>query len=46
MQTVCRVKHAEFLKAVDELSSEKRNWFEGHILNPEGCHVLALPEAE
>ena len=46
MQTVCRDKHAEFLKAVEGLPSDQRDWFVNHVFNPEGCHALALPEAE
>jgi hypothetical protein len=46
MQTVCRGKYREFVKAVERLSSDKRDWLIKHIFNPEGCHALALPEAE
>jgi hypothetical protein len=46
MQTVCRAKHPEFVKAVEGLPTDKREWFVGHVLNPEDCHALALPEAE
>jgi len=46
MQAVCRVKHPEFLKAVEELPIHKRDWLVKHVLNPEGCSVLAFPEAE
>lgn len=46
MQTVCRAKHAEFVKAVEGLSTDKKDWFVRHVLNPEGCRALALPEAE
>jgi hypothetical protein len=46
MQTVCRAKHSEFVKAVEGLPIDKRDWFVKHILNPEECHALALPEAE
>ncbi len=46
MQTVCRVKHAEFVKAVEGLSTDKKNWFVRHVLNPEGCRTPSLPEAE
>jgi len=46
MQTVCRARHPEFLKAVGGLPTDKRDWFVKHVLNPEGCHALALPEAE
>jgi hypothetical protein len=46
MQTVCRGKHSEFVKAVEGLPTEKRDWFVKHVLTPEGCRALALPEAE
>jgi len=46
MQSVCQAKHSEFVKAVEELPADQREWFVNHILNPEGCHALALPEAE
>jgi hypothetical protein len=46
MQSVCRAKHSEFVKVVEGLPADKRDWFVKHILNPEGCHALALPEAE
>jgi hypothetical protein len=46
MQTVCRAKHSEFLTAVDRLPTDQRGWFVKHVFNPEGCHALALPEAE
>lgn len=45
MEVVCRVQHHEFVKALDELPLGKRDWFVSHILNPEGCRALALPEA-
>jgi hypothetical protein len=46
MQTVCRGKHAEFVKAVEGLPTDQRDRFVKHVLNPAGCHALALPEAE
>jgi hypothetical protein len=46
MQTVCRAKHPAFVKAVEGLPADKRDWFLKHVLNPDGCHALALPEAE
>lgn len=46
MQTVCRVKHAEFIKAIEELPSDKKGSFVKHVLNPERCKPLALPEAD
>jgi len=46
MKTVCRAKYREFVKAVNGLPSDKRDWFIKHIFSPEGCHALALPEAE
>jgi len=46
MQSVCRAKHAEFPKAVNKLDAKVRKWFVGKILNPDGCHGLAPPEAD
>ena len=46
MQAVCRAKHSEFVKAVEGLQTDQRDWFVKHVFNPEGCHALALPEAE
>lgn len=46
MEAVCRAKHSEFVKAVEGLPTDQRDWFVKHILNPDGCHALALPEAE
>lgn len=46
METVCKAKHSTFVKAVQELQADRREWFVKHILNPNGCHALALPEAE
>jgi hypothetical protein len=46
MQTVCRAKHPEFVKAVEGLPADQRDWFVKHVFNPDGCHALALPEAE
>lgn len=46
MQTVCRAKHQEFLQAVEGLSADKRDWFVKHIFNPDGCHAIALREAD
>jgi hypothetical protein len=46
MQAVCRAKHSEFVKAVERLQKDQRDWFVKHVFNPEGCHALALREAE
>lgn len=46
MRGVCEVRHPAFQKAVNELPPDKRGWFEKHILDPVGCRVRALPEAE
>jgi hypothetical protein len=46
MQTVCRARHSEFVKAVEGLPTDQRDWFVKHVFNPKGCHVLALPEAD
>jgi len=46
MQQVCRANHPEFVKAVEGLSADKKEWFVKHVLKPAGCHALALPEAK
>jgi hypothetical protein len=46
MEAVCRERHSAFVKAVAEMPAHERGWFVGHVLNPDGCLVLALPEAE
>jgi hypothetical protein len=46
MEKVCRIKHQQFVKSLDGLPDEKRSWFASHILNPERCRALALPEAK
>ncbi len=56
MRRVCRAHHAAFVRAVDRLgdgspdggflATANSAWFRAHILNPEGCRVLALPEAD
>jgi hypothetical protein len=46
MEAVCRADHADFVKAVEGQSTDERDWFVKHVLNPEGCHALALPESE
>jgi hypothetical protein len=44
MISVCRAKHAKFLKAVEGLPADKREWFQ-RVFNPAACRALALPEA-
>lgn len=46
MRGVCELRHPQFIKALEGLSESDREWFAKHILNPIGCRVLALPEAE
>lgn len=46
MQAVCRGKHADFVRAVEGLPADQMVWFVKHVLDPDGCHALALPEAE
>jgi hypothetical protein len=46
MQTVCHMNHSGFTRAVNGLPEKEKDWFVEHILNPDGCHALALPEAE
>jgi hypothetical protein len=45
MNVVCKARRVEFVNAINLLPSNKRNWFIGHVLNPDGCRVLAVPEA-
>lgn len=44
MQRVCRVKHREFVKAVDQLPPNIKKWFLSGTFNPDGCHALKFPE--
>jgi hypothetical protein len=44
MQKVCRVKHLEFVSAVDKMPLDDKKWFVAKIFNPDGCHPLAFPE--
>ena len=46
MARVCRVKHAEFLDAVQDLEADELKWFRTGILEPKGCRALHLPEAD
>jgi hypothetical protein len=46
MEAVCRAEHPEFVKAVEGLPLDKKEWFVSHVFNPDGCHAVALPEAE
>jgi hypothetical protein len=45
MQAVCRSKHKEFLKAVEELPAYDRKWFLESTFNPQDCRALSFPEA-
>ncbi len=46
MRHVCRSNHAAFVSAVRGLDADSREWFVSHIMKPDNCKVLALPEAE
>ncbi len=46
MRTVCRRQHRRFLAAVHELPKDKQRWFAEHVMEPQSCRVIALPEAE
>ena len=46
MQTVCRSKHREFLRAVNQLPPDARKWFLSSTFNPGECRALAFPEAD
>jgi hypothetical protein len=44
MQRVCRSKHQRFVTAVDQLPPNDKKWLLANVFNPDGCHVLRLPE--
>ncbi|MGD1106494.1 MAG: hypothetical protein ABR865_05575 [Terracidiphilus sp.] len=46
MEGVCRLKHAEFVDAVNQLPATREKWFVARIFNPDGCHALAHPESD
>jgi hypothetical protein len=46
MRTVCQAKHSAFVKAVKGMPADKRGWFVKHVLNPDGCRAVAIPETE
>ncbi len=45
-QTVCRTHHAIFVKAVDALSTDERDYFRHHAIDPRRCKALWLPESD
>lgn len=46
MQAVCQKQHPEFVRAVNRLPPNKKDWFVGRVLNPETCRAIAVPEAQ
>lgn len=46
MRSVCRVRHRAFIIAVNSLAADDRQWFVKKIFNPDGCHAIAVPEAD
>lgn len=56
MEHVCRARHEKFVKAVENLgagtpekgyfATASSDWFRKHILDPDNCRALAIPEAE
>jgi len=56
MEPVCRARHEEFVKAVENLgagapekgyfATASSDWFRKHIFDPNRCRALAIPEAE
>ena len=46
MRRVCRTRKQQFTRAVNNLRQDEKSWFVQNIFNPDGCRVLALPEAE
>lgn len=45
MRRVCRRRGPEFKKAIDALPPAKREWLTTHVLDPQGCRAIALPES-
>ncbi len=46
MRTVCKRDHRRFVSAIGSLSVEDRNQIRNHVIDPETCRAIALPEAE
>ena len=46
MKIVCQKANAEFVRAVGQFPEDKQKLFAKHIMNPDSCKPLALPEAE
>jgi hypothetical protein len=56
MVPVCRARHRAFVKAVENLgagapekghfATASTDWFKKHILDPDNCRALAIPEAD
>jgi hypothetical protein len=44
MRAVCRARHREFVKAIDELYPDAKSWLLASTFNPEGCKALHFPE--
>jgi hypothetical protein len=44
MKSVCLADHKDFVKAMNNLSPDDKNWFTTRIFNPVGCHPLVFPE--
>lgn len=46
MKRVCQQVHNKFEFAVNQLPEEKRKLFTEHVMNPNTCKVLAVPESK
>lgn len=46
MRRVCRQAHTDFLRAVKQLPEGRQGEFIKHVMDPNSCRVLAVPEAE
>jgi len=46
MQRVCRLAHRDFLHAIEQLPKDERQQLSLHVLNPNTCRAIALPESE
>jgi hypothetical protein len=46
MKRVCQKAHGDFIRALSQLAEDRRHAFTTEVMDPNGCRVIALPEAE
>jgi len=45
MRRVCQQTRHPFVESVKKLAPDKKKWFAEHVMNPESCKPLAIPES-